>query len=108
MAGYGYKLHPKAEHLRFFASVLPFASHTQYIRADYNTGLIARLWVNDSDTFLWCLNQQSYRQHAILCVDDSLARFTTACPLRGNAAMLKNGLLSFDIEGRDGAVYALS
>jgi beta-galactosidase len=108
MAGYGYKLHPKAEHLRFFASVLPFAGHTQYIRADYNTGLIARLWANDSDTFLWCLNQQSYRQHALLRVDDSLARFTAATPLRGSVATLENGLLSFDIEGRDGVVYALS
>jgi beta-galactosidase len=112
MAGYGYKLHPKAEHLRFFASVLPFAGHTQYIRADYNTGLIVRLWANDSDTFLWCLNQQSYRQHALLRVDDSLARFTAVSSLRDSVrdsiATLENGLLSFDIEGRDGVVYALS
>ncbi|MDR3121334.1 MAG: hypothetical protein LBU58_08395, partial [Clostridiales bacterium] len=107
MAGYGYKLNPKPEYLRFFAAALPFAGMSPLIRADYNTGLIARLWADAENTFLWCLNERSYPQHVILRPDGAALRFTGAEALRGGDPDIKNGLLHFELPGRDAAIYKL-
>jgi beta-galactosidase len=107
MAGYGYKLEPKSEYLRFFASVLPFAGQVPLIRTDYNTGLIARIWADGSRTFLRCLNTKEYDQRAILNLDSGKLKVSLARSLRGGGALLENGLLSFDAPGRDASVFAL-
>jgi beta-galactosidase len=107
MVGYGYKIRPHRESLGFFASVLPFAGQTPLIRVDYNTGLIPRIWADKENTYLWCINQQSYPQEALLALDRNSLRFTQTVPLRGGEATLDNGLLKFDVSGKDAAIYRL-
>jgi hypothetical protein len=107
MAGYGYKNHPHRESLGFFASIIPFAGQTQLIRADYNTGLIPRIWANKENTYLWCINQQPYTQEVLLALDGNNLRFSQTEPLRGREAVLEKGLMKFEVLGRDAAVYRL-
>jgi beta-galactosidase len=107
MAGYGYKLRHNPEYLRFFASLLPFAGQQPLIRADYNTGLIARIWANQEDTFLWCVNQRDYPQQAVLELNDRYLYCTTAQAFRGGSARIDGRYISFPVAGKDAAVYQL-
>jgi beta-galactosidase len=108
MAGYGYKTGGNKENLRFFASSLPYAGLRPLVRADYNTGLIPRIWANASDTFLWCLNQKPYAQEVILELGDQCLGAASAEPLRGGPARLEGRFIRFSLPGRDAAVYRLT
>jgi beta-galactosidase len=107
MAGYGYKCGANTENLRFFASVLPYAGTSPLVRADYNTGLIPRIWANKTDTFLWCLNQELYPQEVILELSDAFLNVASAEALRGSDARVDGRLIRFTLPGRDAAVYKL-
>jgi beta-galactosidase len=107
MAGYGYKLNPNPEYLRFFASAIPFAGQVQLIRADYNTGLIPRIWADQNHVFLWCINTRQYPQNVILYLDNGVLHVNGTETLRGTDAVLQNGFLNFEIPGRDASVFAL-
>jgi beta-galactosidase len=108
MAGYGYKCGANKEVLRFFASVLPYAGVQPLIRADYNTGLVPRIWANAADTFLWCLNQETYTQEVILELNDRCLSAASAETLRGTAAVVEGRFVRFTLPGRDAAVYKLN
>ncbi|GHT58860.1 beta-galactosidase [Spirochaetia bacterium] len=122
MAGYGYKLTKgnsagacggepsagKRQNLGLFASALPFAGVSPLIRADYNTGLIPRIWANNSETFLWCLNQECYPQEVILELNDKYLSVGSAEILRGGQASVTGRLIRFSLPGRDAAVYRLN
>jgi beta-galactosidase len=107
MAGYGYKLAPKGEYLNFFASLLPFAGKLPLIRSDYNSGLIARIWANKGDVFLWCVNRRPYCQEAVLELNDGCFSFSRAETIRGGGAQADGRYLRFAVPGRDAAVYRL-
>jgi beta-galactosidase len=121
MAGYGYKLSGdrrnlvlesgsgKAEYLRLFASLLPFAGQAPLIRGDYNTGLISRLWASGEGAFLWCVNPRPYDQEAVLELNGQFLRPVTAEALRGEeaAAIADGRYLRFPVKARDAAVYKL-
>jgi beta-galactosidase len=107
MAGYGYKLNPKREYLSFFASVLPFAGEVPLVRTNYNSGLIVRIWANEKDTFLWCLNPREYAQNAILEPSGKYLEIKAMETIRGEAAKLNGGLIHCNVPGRDAVVYKL-
>jgi hypothetical protein len=107
MAGYGYKQRPNREHLGFFASSLPFAGQKPRLRADYNTGIIARVWADRRHTYLWCLNTRPFGQRVLLTPDTEQLVFSQALALRGGGAEFKNGYLSFEIPAKDAVVYQL-
>jgi beta-galactosidase len=108
MAGYGYKQNPKREYLGFFSSALPFAGTRQLLRTEHNTGVIARVWANESNVYLWCLNTRNYAQRVLLAPDNERLCFSDAAPLRGGPAELRNGLLGFLAPAKDAVVYKLS
>jgi beta-galactosidase len=107
MTGYGYKLNPKREYLTFFASTLPFAGEYPLIRSDYNSGLIVRIWANERDTFLWCLNPGKYPQDAVLELNSRVLDAKSAAAFRGGPAEINNGFIRFTVSGRDASVYKL-
>jgi beta-galactosidase len=107
MAGYGYKLAGKEEYLRLFASALPFAGQSPLIRTDYNKGLIARIWANENETFLWCINHEAYGQDAVLELNDQALAVRNTETYRGGPATLDGRRLEFHVNGRDAAVYKL-
>jgi beta-galactosidase len=108
MAGYGYKLNPDRDYLGFFASALPFAGQTPLIRSGYNSGLIARIWANRPDTFIWCLNPMEYPQDTVLELDDKTLIFSDAQTFRGENAKAEGRFLRFTVAAKDAAVYRLA
>jgi beta-galactosidase len=119
MAGYGYKLSGgprtavlasgfgKAEYLRLFTSLLPFAGEAPLIRADYNTGLIARLWANEKESFLWCINPKAYDQEAVLELNDRFLNPVKTSVLRGSEAQSGGRYLCFSVKAKDASVFRL-
>jgi hypothetical protein len=86
---------------------LPFAGKIPFIRSDYNSGLIARIWANEGDVFLWCINRRPYPQEAVLELNEGYFSFSRAETIRGGEAQSEGRYLRFALPERDAAVYRL-
>ena len=107
MPGYAYHVRPDEGTRRFFQALLPWCGRQQILETPFNQGIIARLWANEQDVFLWLINQGRGRQRVTVRFDPRQISVTEARPLRGAEAVVKNNTLTAVCEGRDAAVYVL-
>ncbi len=108
MLGYGYYKNPDEQTRRWFASLLACAGKQPMLRADTNSGIVARLWRNGCETFLWVLNMTEHKQTAEIVVNSELLKVGCCEVFRGQPGSFTGNTVTVEVENRDAAVVRIA
>jgi beta-galactosidase len=104
--GLGHFRHPGPGSRGFFADLLVWAGRRPRARVG-QPGVVARLHASPDATFLWVLNHNRDARQVSVDLSPELGRFAAAEPRWGEAASVRDGVVSLTVPGRDAAVLRL-
>ena len=107
MPGYSYHIAPDEQTRRFFASHLAFADVEPYVSTPLNTGIVVRVWADESRVFAWIVNTTEGDQVARVEFDPSAFEFDGVRVLRGGAAKVRGNRVEIACPQRDAVVIEL-
>ncbi len=108
MPGYGYRRNTDESTRRWFSSLLELAGKKQHALAPNNTGIVPRIWKNETSAFIWVLNMAEHRQSAVVSIDPDFVKVTRADLVRGiSCSKGSENTIIVEVENRDAAVIRI-
>jgi len=109
MPGYGYHKNPDEGTRRWFASLLSYGEKRPMLKVEINSGIVARLWTNEFETYLWVLNMTEHKQRAQINISPEFTKVTKVAILRGGSCIsFENNVVVIDVENRDASIIKIS
>lgn len=107
MPSYSYKKAPTKSTQNWFSSILNLADKKQNIKVNQKQ-VIARLWKDENDSYLWIVNQDQKDLMVEIKLDTDCIKYKKVSMIKGQDDIYEShGLLTLEVLGRDASIVKL-